>query len=338
MLSTPGTAETTVATATKSGTVLDISELSVEFATVGGRVEAVSNVSLAIASGQTLGVVGESGSGKSQLFLAVMGLLAENGCCTGSARFRGQQLIGIRPRELNAIRGGHMSMVFQDPMTSLNPYLRVSTQLTEVLIRHRGMTASEALRRATSMLEQVRIPEAARRVHMYPHEFSGGMRQRVMIAMALLCEPGLLIADEPTTALDVTIQAQILDLLRDLHKHTSTAIVLITHDLGVVAGLCDRVMVMYAGRIVESAPVDILFSRPQHPYTRGLLASSPRLDQSGHGRLPTIRGQPPDLQALPAGCAFAPRCDHAWDRCRQTRPQLRDIGPGHMKRCHLQEH
>jgi oligopeptide transport system ATP-binding protein len=237
---------------------------------------------------------------------------------------------------LNKIRGSRIAMIFQDSMTSLNPYLRISRQLTEVLVTHRGMGEAEARNAAIAMLDRVRIPEAKRRFDMYPHEFSGGMRQRVMIAMALLCEPELLIADEPTTALDVTIQAQILDLLRDLRRDSNTAIIIITHALGVVAGLCDRVLVMYGGRIVEEAPVRDIFYNPQHPYTHGLLRSTPRLDEASLDELRTIPGQPPNLQRLPPGCAFNERCDWRMERCLAEKPAVREAGAGRRKACHLE--
>src|SRR5713101_2962895 len=288
--------------------LLEVTNLNTRFDTPDGEVKAVNDVSFAIDEGETVGVVGESGAGKSQAFLTVMGLLAANGRATGSARFRGAELLGLAPAELNRIRGSRIAMIFQDAMTSLNPYLRISRQMTEVLVTHRGMNESEARKAAVAMLDRVRIPEAKRRFDTYPHEFSGGMRQRVMIAMALLCEPELLIADEPTTALDVTIQAQILDLMRDLKRGGRTAIVMITHAMGVVAGLCDRVLVMYGGRIVEEAPVRDIFYDPQHPYTHGLLRSMPRLDEAIMAELRTIPGQPPNLQHLPPGCAFHERC------------------------------
>ncbi|OKH88319.1 ABC transporter ATP-binding protein [Thalassospira sp. TSL5-1] len=323
--------------------ILDVQGLTTVFKTHDGDVKAVNDLSFSIRAGEALGVVGESGSGKSQTFLAIMGLLASNGYSTGSAKLKGQELIGLSTRELNKVRGLKMSMIFQDPMTSLNPYMRISKQLSEVLVQHKNMSEKEARAKALDMLDLVRIPEARKRFDMYPHEFSGGMRQRVMIAMALLCEPELLIADEPTTALDVTVQAQILDLLGDLKREMNTAIVMITHDLGVVAGICDHVQVMYAGRIIESAPVDDLFGNPQHPYTAGLLASSPRLDVvNADEKLVTIAGQPPNLQRLPAGCSFAPRCPHAFDRCRAELPLLRQTEDGstgdlHIKACHLED-
>ncbi|HEV3175853.1 MAG TPA: oligopeptide/dipeptide ABC transporter ATP-binding protein [Stellaceae bacterium] len=316
--------------------LLDVSGLNTRFDTPEGEVKAVSDVTFSVAEGETIGVVGESGSGKSQVFLTILGLLAANGRATGSARYRRTELLGMRSEELNRIRGSRIAMIFQDSMTSLNPYLRISRQMTEVLVTHRGMSEAEARAAAIALLERVRIPEAARRFDMYPHEFSGGMRQRVMIAMALLCQPDLLIADEPTTALDVTIQAQILDLMRELKRGSNTAIVLITHALGVVAGLCDRVLVMYGGRIVEDAPVRQIFYEPRHPYTQGLLRSTPRLDEANVEELRTIPGQPPNLQRLPRGCAFAERCAWRMERCRIEEPALREIGGGRRKACHLE--
>ena len=268
--------------------------------------------------------------------MTVMGLLASNGRATGSVRYRGKQLIGMPARELNIIRGGRMAMIFQDPMTSLNPYLTVRRQLTEVLIQHKKVSESQAARTAIELLDRVRIPEPKKRINQYPHEFSGGMRQRVMIAMAMLCKPDLLIADEPTTALDVTIQAQIIELMKELQEGSRAAIVLITHDLGVIAGLSDRVMVMYAGRIVETGTAREIFYDPQHPYTKGLLKSMPRLDERRAEALETIPGQPPNLQRLPPGCPFRPRCPYAFDRCEIEVPPLRPIGPGRAKACHLE--
>jgi oligopeptide transport system ATP-binding protein len=316
--------------------LLEIKALNTRFDTPEGEVKAVTDVTFGLAEGEVIGVVGESGSGKSQVFLTILGLLAANGRATGSVRFRGVELLGMRADELNRIRGSRIAMIFQDSMTSLNPYLRISRQMTEVLVTHRGMSEAEARSAAIALLERVRIPEAARRVDMYPHEFSGGMRQRVMIAMALLCQPDLLIADEPTTALDVTIQAQILDLMRELKRGSNTAIVLITHALGVVAGLCDRVLVMYGGRIVEDAPLRQIFYEPQHPYTQGLLRSTPRLDEAKAEELRTIPGQPPNLQRLPPGCAFGDRCAWRMERCRIEEPALRENGIGRRKACHLE--
>ncbi|MGH6946335.1 MAG: ABC transporter ATP-binding protein [Kiloniellales bacterium] len=315
--------------------ILEVENLSIRFATPEGEVRAASDVSFAIEEGETVGIVGESGSGKTQVFLAVMGLLARNGWATGSVRYRSQELLGLASEQLNKIRGVKLSMIFQDPMTSLNPFLRISRQLTEVLVEHKHVSESDARRRAIEMLDRVGIPEAAKRFDLYPHEFSGGMRQRVMIAMALLCEPDLLIADEPTTALDVTIQAQILGLMADLKRDFNTAIVIITHDLGVVAGLCNRVNVMYAGRIVETGSVRDIFYRPQHPYSLGLLGSMPRLDEVRVHELRTIPGQPPNLQALPSGCSYNTRCPYVFERCHEERPPLRQAGEARAKACHL---
>ena len=319
-----------------AASVLEVDGLTTRFATPEGSVAAVSEVSFAIADGEAVGIVGESGSGKSQIFMSVMGLLAANGTARGRVRYRGQDILGLPPARLNRIRGSKITMIFQDPMTSLNPYLRISTQLTEVLVQHKGLGGAEALRLSVEMLERVRISEARRRIHMYPHEFSGGMRQRVMIAMSLLCQPELLIADEPTTALDVTVQAQILDLLRGLKDELGSAVCLITHDLGVIAGLADRVLVMYAGRIVEEGTVRRIFYDPRHPYTQGLLASRPQIGRRQADELPSIPGQPPDLQRLPPGCAFAPRCALAFDRCRLERPPLRPSPRGGSVACHLE--
>ncbi len=313
--------------------VLDIRDLAVRFDTPEGTVEAVDHLSFRIAEGETLAVVGESGSGKSQTFLAVMGLLARNGQAGGQALFRGADLLSMPPSRLDQIRGRDIAMVFQNPMTSLNPVLRVSRQLTEVLQTHRGQTAATARQNAIAMLQKVGIPDPERQFTAYPHELSGGMRQRVMIAIALLCQPRILIADEPTTALDVTVQAQILGLFRTLQQETGAALVLITHDLGVVAALSERVMVMYAGRIVEIAPAETLFADPRHPYTAALLASTPRVDRDMTALAP-IRGQPPNLQSRPAGCAFHPRCTHATDRCRRETPMLASRD-GRASACYL---
>ena len=319
-----------------NGAVLSVENLVTRFDVPDGEVCAVNNVNFEVGEGETVGIVGESGSGKSQVFMSVMGLLASNGTAVGRVRYRGQDILGLPPQRLNRIRGAKMSMIFQDPMTSLNPYLRISRQLNEVLMLHKGMNETDATKRSVEMLDLVRIPEARRRISMYPHEFSGGMRQRVMIAMALLCQPDLLIADEPTTALDVTVQAQILDLMRDLKRELNTAIILITHDLGVIAGLSDRVMVMYAGNIVETGTVRDIFYSPKHPYTEGLLKSMPRLDQDKHEALTSIPGQPPNLQHLPAGCNFRVRCPYAFERCELENPTLHAIGDGRAKACHLE--
>ena len=309
-------------------------DLTVRFDTPDGEVQAVSGLNLAIAAGETVAIVGESGSGKSQTFLSVMGLLAKNGRVSGKAVLEGRDLLAMSQRELDIYRGRDISMVFQDPMTGLNPSLKISRQLTETLEVHQGCSRREADQRAIAMLESVGIPDPKRRFRMYPHELSGGMRQRVMIAMALLCEPKLLVADEPTTALDVTIQAQILELFAELKARFNTALVLISHDLGVVAGLADRVFVMYAGRVVEEAPVYDLFEDPKHPYTKALLASTPRIDTDLENLEP-IPGRPPNLQRLPKGCAFAARCSFAEDRCRETRPALTALGENRTCACLL---
>jgi oligopeptide transport system ATP-binding protein len=320
--------------------VLEVTDLKTTFATPEGEVKAVGGVNFTINAGETLGIVGESGSGKSQIFMSIMGLLARNGRAKGSVRFKGEEILGLDVKALNRVRGARMSMIFQDPMTSLNPYLSVRRQMTEVLMEHKGLSESAAAKHAVEMLEKVQIPEAKRRLNMYPHEFSGGMRQRVMIAMALLCGPELLIADEPTTALDVTVQAQILEVLVGLQRDFGMAIALITHDLGVIARLADRVMVMYAGNIVEKGSVRDLFKDPQHPYTEGLLESMPRLDETEATRLQTIGGQPPNLQNLPSGCSFRDRCRYAFERCPVETPVLTPFAEGpngviRSKACHL---
>jgi oligopeptide transport system ATP-binding protein len=313
--------------------ILDVQDLRVQFRIDAGTVAAVNDVSFSLMPGETVGIVGESGSGKSQILMAIMGLLAKNGGATGSVKLRGQEILGMRDGELDRMRGASMSMIFQDPMTSLNPFLRVSTQLTEVLVKHRGMGKAEALEHAIEMLERVSIPDARKRIRLYPHEFSGGMRQRVMISMALLCQPAVLFADEPTTALDVTVQAQILDVIKDLTATMGTTVVLVTHDLGVVASICDRVIVLYGGRIMESGPAEQIFADPKHPYTKGLLNSMPRLDEKMHAKLHTIPGQPPSLALPTPGCPFEPRCTHREAMCRTERPAIQ-TGGARTLACH----
>jgi oligopeptide transport system ATP-binding protein len=302
-------------------TLLEVRDLTVKFDTPDGTVTAVDNISFDLREGETLGVVGESGSGKSQMVFAITGLLAANGRASGSAKLHGQEILNLPDARMNRIRMEKIAMIFQDPMTSLNPYLRVSDQMAEVLVHHRGLSKRAAIAESVRMLDAVRIPEAAARVTMYPHEFSGGMRQRVMIAMSLLCQPDILIADEPTTALDVTVQAQIMRLLADLQKEFGMAIVLITHDLGVVAGSCVETLVMYGGQVMEHGTTTGIFERPTHPYTMGLLKAVPRLDKETE-KLETIPGNPPNMMNMPAGCPFVPRCDFADEQCWNVRPEL----------------
>jgi oligopeptide transport system ATP-binding protein len=314
--------------------VLEVDRLCVSFAHRSGNIEAVERVSLAIAASECVGIVGESGSGKTQIFLAAMGLLDGSAKVAGSVRFAGEELLGADAAALNRVRGSKLTMIFQDPMTSLTPHLRIGTQLAEVLVAHRGMHWGEARTWAGRMLERVQVPEPKRRLNQYPHELSGGMRQRVMIAMSLLCEPALVIADEPTTALDVTIQAQIIELLRALRAEFGMALALISHDLAVVAGLADRILVMYAGRVVENAAASELFRRPQHPYTAELLKCMPSVSGARLARLPTLAGQPPRPGELLQACAFAPRCPRAVDRCRTERPELAGSAAGQVA-CHF---
>jgi peptide/nickel transport system ATP-binding protein len=318
--------------------LLEIRDLKTHFATDDGMVQAVDGVNLTIARGETLGVVGESGSGKSVAMLAVMGLLPKTAIITADVlEFDGHDLRKITPRARRSIIGRDMAMIFQEPMTSLNPVFTVGEQIAEVLRRHEGLGRRAALERTVDMLGLVQIPNPRRRVHDYPHQFSGGMRQRVMIAMALSCNPKLLIADEPTTALDVTIQAQILELLADLKSRLGMAIMLITHAMGVVAETTQRVVVMYAGKVIEEASVKQLFGNPRHPYTQGLIRSIPRIDTSAirKTRLEAIGGVVPSLLNPPPGCRFAARCKFAMDVCRQAIPPLREIEPGHKVACVL---
>ncbi len=340
-MTAPGPAVADAVPGAGAGTpLLEVRDLQVTFSSRGRRpVKAVDGVSLDVAAGSTVGIVGESGSGKSVTSLAALGLLGTRGVqVSGSVRFDGEDLLGMPEAELRALRGREIAMVFQDPMSSLNPVLTVGRQITEILERHRGLKGQDARDRAAELLVSVGIGDAVRRLRTYPHQLSGGMRQRVMIAMALACEPRLLIADEPTTALDVTISAQILELLRELVVGSQTALVLITHDLGVVAGLCDQVHVMYSGRIVESAPRRPLFADPQHPYTNGLLASVPRLDQARGTPLLPIPGSPSDTLPWAEGCAFAPRCTRQVPDCLGSPPALlpaRGAARGAAREAHL---
>ncbi|MEE2775731.1 MAG: ABC transporter ATP-binding protein [Acidobacteriota bacterium] len=315
--------------------LLTVQGLKTWFRTDDGLVKAVDGVSFEVAVGETLGLVGESGCGKSVSALSVMGLVPQppGEYAGGTIHFAGRDLLEASDRELKKLRGNRIAMIFQDPMSSLNPYLTIERQLTEVLELHQGMSRAQARPPAIEMLERVGIPEAAARMNDYPHQFSGGMRQRVMIAMALLCEPELLIADEPTTALDVTIQAQILELIDDLKRDFGTAVILITHDLGVVAGMTDRVLVMYGGRGVEEGSTEDLFERPLHPYTQGLLRSIPRLDDDEPDDLVPIGGLPPHPSDLPPGCPFNPRCSRVLDRCYEDYPEIVRFGEGRWTAC-----
>jgi oligopeptide transport system ATP-binding protein len=313
--------------------LLDVSDLTVTFQTNDGPVNAVNGLSFDVAEKETLAIVGESGSGKSQTAFAIMGLLAKNGGATGRVEFDGADLLSLSKRQLNKVRSNQIGMIFQDPMTSLNPYIRVSDQMAEVLQLHKGLSKRDAIAEAVQMLDAVRIPDAKARISMFPHEFSGGMRQRIMIAMALLCRPRLLIADEPTTALDVTVQAQIMKLLGEIREEFNTAVILITHDLGIVADFCDRTLVLYGGQIMEEGPTGDVFADPAHPYTKGLLKAVPRLDRDTE-TLQTIAGEPPDMSHLPAGCPFSPRCEIARDYC-STRPLvLEPLGDNRTRACH----
>jgi oligopeptide transport system ATP-binding protein len=314
--------------------LLDVTDLRTHFHTRAGVYRAVDGVGFSLERGETLGIVGESGSGKSVTCYSLMGLVPQppGRIEGGRALFDGTDLLRATPGELRSIRGKRIAMIFQDPMTSLNPYLRISDQLIEPLLIHEKISKIDALQRGRAMLEAVGINDAARRLHQYPHEFSGGMRQRVMIAMALITRPEILIADEPTTALDVTVQAQILELIKKLQGEFGMAVIFVTHDLGVVSGLCDRALVMYAGRIVESADTRTLFHAPLHPYTRALQRSIPALQPKGRD-LYTIPGLPPDLSKPLPGCAFAPRCEFAADRCRTQTPELMPVSATHSHAC-----
>ena len=322
--------------ANTNGNLLEVKDLRTYFETEEGVVKAVDGVSFEVRPGETLGIVGESGSGKSVANLSLMRLIAEppGKIVSGSITFRGRDILKLSPREVRAIRGKQVAMIFQDPMTSLNPFMRISKQLMEVTRLHLGHSKGEAREHAIRMLDLVGIPDAEARIESYPHEFSGGMRQRVMIAMALSCQPELLIADEPTTALDVTIQAQILELIKRLKGETGASVILVTHDLGVVAGMTDHIIVMYAGKVFERAPTSELFEQPGNPYTRGLLRSVPD-PAAEQGKLYQIPGQPPDLARLPSGCPFAPRCERAEEICRREFPPFVQLTSEHSSLCHF---
>ena len=320
--------------------ILQVNQLTTRFRTDRGVVTAVDQVSFDVAPGETLAIVGESGSGKSVTALSILGLIPSPAgrIESGEILFDGQDLLKLSPAKMRAIRGNRIAMIFQEPMSSMNPALTVGKQIAEPINLHQRMPWKTALGIAGELLGKVQIPEPQSRLGAYPHQFSGGMRQRAMIAMALACKPQLIIADEPTTALDVTVQAQILDLLKDLASQSGTALVLITHDLGVVARYADRVAVMYGGRMVETATARELYGHPAHPYTRGLMASVPRIDGDTRQPLVPIDGQPPNLTALPPGCAFMPRCKLATDQCGLSRPALRAVRPNHFKACFLHDH
>ncbi len=337
---TPFKEKAKVATAATGEPVLRLEDVHVSFPTDDGEVKAVDGVSYELHQNEVLGIVGESGSGKSVTSMAILGLLPPTAQVSGHIWFEGNDLLALPEGQLQQLRGGRISMVFQDALASLNPVFTVGSQIAEAVRAHQHVSRHEARERAIELLELVGIPNPKQRVDQYPHEHSGGMRQRAMIAMALANDPVVLIADEPTTALDVTIQAQVLEVLERIQDRTSSSIVLITHDLGVVAGVADRVLVMYAGRRIEEGTVDEIFYEPRHPYTLGLLASLPRLDRSsGNTRLYRIKGQPPSLLSPPSGCAFHPRCDRARlpEPCATDAPALRPVAPGHLSACHFAE-
>jgi peptide/nickel transport system ATP-binding protein len=316
------------------GPMLEVTDIKTYFETDRGLVRSVDGVSLSLERGKTIGIVGESGSGKTVLARSIMGLLPKRGVVReGSAKFEGKEFVGIKPKEMRAFWGAQMSMIFQDPMTSLNPVMKVGNQITESIREHLDVSKSYAMEMAENLLESVRIPEPRKRLKEYPHQLSGGMRQRVCIAVALACGPKLLFADEPTTALDVTVQAQVLDLMAAQQRERFMAMVLVTHDLGVVAGRADDIAVMYAGRIMEKAPTTTLFANMKMPYTEALLSSIPKLADDSHTRLATIPGRPPDLVHPPKGCKFAPRCTYVQDKCLEQEPPLTDLGKGHQYRC-----
>ncbi|MFT9847437.1 ABC transporter ATP-binding protein [Aneurinibacillus sp. REN35] len=317
--------------------ILEVRDLHISFHTYAGEVQAVRGVNFEVKKGETVGIVGESGCGKSVTAQSIMQLLPQppTQYKQGQIRFNGEDLLKKNEKEMQKIRGKDIGMIFQDPMTSLNPTMKIGQQITESLMKHHGMSGGEAHKRSIELLTMVGIPQPDKRANQYPHEFSGGMRQRAMIAISLACSPKLLIADEPTTALDVTIQAQILELMKALQEKTGTSIIIITHDLGVVADMCDRVVVMYAGEVAETGTVDQIFYEPQHPYTKGLLKSVPRLDMNRDEPLAPIIGTPPDLLHPPTGCPFFARCEYAMEVCRNHKPALEDMGSNHHAACWL---
>jgi peptide/nickel transport system ATP-binding protein len=337
---TDTTARPSTATAPAGRAFLEVNDLKVRFPTDDGLVQAVNGLSFSLERGKTLGIVGESGSGKSVTSLAIMGLhKGSRAQVSGEIWLDGNELVSMRVEEIRRLRGDQVSMIFQDPLSAMHPFYRIGAQLTEAYLVHNDVSKKAAQARAVELLDRVGIPSPAKRFHDYPHQFSGGMRQRAMIAMALMCNPKLLIADEPTTALDVTVQAQILDLMNDLQKEFNSAIIIITHDLGVVAQMAESLVVMYGGRVVEAGDVRDIFHRPEHPYTWGLLGSIPRVDRPGDHRLRSIKGSPPSLINLPTGCPFHPRCDFRpevpGDACVTDVPELLQIGGNHSARCHI---
>jgi oligopeptide transport system ATP-binding protein len=317
--------------------LLEVSDVTTEFRTARGTIRAIDAISFQVNAGETLAIVGESGSGKSVTALSIMRLVPNppGRIAGGSIRFDGQELLSLSEPAMRAIRGNQIAMIFQEPMSALNPSIQIGRQIAEPLTVHRGLSWNRAIEQATSLLDRVRVPDAARRINAWPHQFSGGMRQRAMIAMALACAPRLLIADEPTTALDVTVQAQILDRLKDFTHDSGLALILITHNMGIVARYADRIAVMYGGRIIESGSTRDIFEQPAHPYTEALMASVPRLDSTAKSKLFAIEGNPPDLAALPVGCAFAPRCGRSFGACRTIRPTLTEVAADHHAACLL---
>ena len=316
--------------------LLEVKNLNITFDTPDGIVRAVSGVDFNLEKNDSLAIVGESGSGKTQLVFSILGLLAKNATSLGSVKYESKEILNASEKELNSIRSKKISIIFQDPMTSLNPYMRISDQLNEVLIHHKGMSNNEAMKESIRMLDAVKIPEAKNRISMFPHEFSGGMRQRVMIAMSLLCRPDILIADEPTTALDVTVQAQIMDLFKDIQKEFRTSLILITHNMGIVAGTCSKTLVLYAGKVMEYGLTRDIFHQPSHPYTIGLLEAMPRLDKE-YEVLKTIPGNPPNMMEEHQGCPFSSRCPSAIDKCSNIPPILEMVNKNtqQQRSCHI---